>query len=150
MPADKEHRDFVDAWFARTVGGRDLAADELLGLLDRAMAALWGRGSVTLGEITLTAILERVLYTASESYPPFAVLEVTEQGVSFAHLMRRGAAAPEGLPQVVRSVLTEFLTVIGNLTDEILTAGLEEALTRVTLDELGNAGGDDDGAKRAR
>jgi hypothetical protein len=151
MPADaKDHGDFVDAWFARTVGGRDLAADELLDLLDRAMVALWGRAGVTLGEITLTAIVDRVLYTVSESYPAFAALKITASGVSFAEVSVQGAALPDRLPQVVRSVLAEFITVIGNLTDEILTAGLRETLASVALDDPGNARGDDDGAKRAR
>jgi hypothetical protein len=51
---------------------------------------------------------------------------------------------PIELRRGIRFVLTEFLTVLGNLTAEILTPELHAALSNVALPELvrgaGNAG----------
>jgi hypothetical protein len=47
-------------------------------------------------------------------------------------------------------VLVEFLTVLGHLTDEILTPALHAELARVALEGPGAVGGNDDDAPGAR
>ena len=47
------------------------------------MVALWNRANLTLGEVTLTAIVDRVLYSAAEQFPPFESLKVEPAGIDF-------------------------------------------------------------------
>jgi hypothetical protein len=149
-PDAADHPAFVEAWFKRaTTDAGDLPAARLVELFDDAMGALWRRAIATLGEVTLAAIVDRVLYTASETYPEVSALGVSEAGVSFEALRREGAPLPDDLRRVICSVLTQFLTVIGNLTDEIMTPALHAELARVALEDSADEGGDED-AKGAR
>lgn len=127
-----QHAACVDAWLKRS--GRGLSSPALRRLLEAALGALWARTQTTLGEVTLTAIGERVLYTSTEKFPFLASFKVEPtRGIEF-----RGA---EGLPvpteaelrEGCRFVLVELLSVLGNLTAQILTPELHIELTGVVL-----------------
>jgi hypothetical protein len=110
-----------------------LSPEVLLQLFERALGALWARTTTTLGEVTLTAIAERVLYNASEKYPLFSSLEVEPTGgIQCRELRARiGSVRVSELKEGVRFVLVEFLSVLGNLTAEILTPELHSELSNV-------------------
>jgi hypothetical protein len=99
--------------------------------------------------VTLTAIVDRVLYTASETHPFLSTLKIEAAGISFDGFREQGAQHAN-LHEAVRLVLVEFLTVIGHLTDEILTPALHAELSKVALRGRSATGGDDDGAEGAR
>ena len=141
------HAECVEAWLERTA--KTLAPAQLVTLFERALSALWRRAEVTLGEVTLTAIVDRVLYTASETYPFLSALKVDETGIGFDRFREQGAHVAN-LPEAVRLVLVEFLTVLGHLTDEILTPALHAELSKVALERPGAVRGNDDGAEGAR
>src|SRR5690242_15312956 len=63
MTDDSEHRAFVEAWL-RTAGGATV--DQLVALFEEAFDALWSRAYVTLGEVTLIAIVDRVVIDAGD------------------------------------------------------------------------------------
>ena len=128
MGDENDHDECVDAWMERAARGKP--PDRLLRAFEEAFAAMWRRAHVTLGDVTLTAIVDRVLRAASERYPIVAELQVDETGLRCEGLRQR-APSPEcrELEQAVRFVLTEFLTVLGNLTDEILTPALHDELS---------------------
>jgi len=87
---------------------------------------------MTLGEVTLTAIVDRVLYTASEKYSFLSALKIDGTRICFDDFRRQGAVQHgRHLHEVVRFVLVELLTVLGNLTDEILTSALHAELSKV-------------------
>ena len=131
MRDDGQHSACVEAWLARSAKG--LPAESLLRLLDAALGVLWARTRTTLGEVTLTAISERVLYNAAERFPSFAALKVDpERGILCQKLGEGiGSVRAAELQEGARFVLTEFLTVIGSLTAQILTPELHAALLRV-------------------
>lgn len=128
MGDENDHDECVDAWMERAAKGEP--PERLLRAFEEAFAAMWHRAHVTLGDVTLTAIVDRVLRAASERYPIVAAIQVDETGLRCDDLRQR-APSPEckELQQAVRFVLTEFLTVLGNLTDEILTPALHEELS---------------------
>jgi hypothetical protein len=98
-------------------------------------AAARSRCHVTLGEVTLTAIVDRVIYTASDRYPLLSALKVEEAGVHFVQSPPQAGVADEShLAEAVRFVLVEFLTVLGNLTGEILTPALHAELAKVAIE----------------
>ena len=138
---------FVDAWLhgpARALGAADAVT-----LFERALGALWRRADVTLGEVTLTAIVERVLYTATETHPFLSTLTIERTGICFDGF-RQQAAVSANLFEAFRLVLVELLTVLGHLTGEILTPALHAELSKVALEGPRASDGNDDGAQGAR
>jgi hypothetical protein len=130
VPERRRHAACVDAWLARS--GQDLSPEARLRLFEAALGALWGRSATTLGEVTLTAIGERVLYNASETYPLFSSLKVEPTG-GIRLPERISSMQDSELVEAIRFVLVEFLTVLGHLTAEILTPELHSELANVVL-----------------
>jgi hypothetical protein len=125
-----DHAALVDAWLKRSA--KDLSSEDFLRLFEAALAALWTRTTTTLGEVTLTAIAERVLYNASKKFPLFSSLKVEPTGgIRFRE--RSNPVHDSELVAGIRFVLVEFLTVLGNLTAEILTSELHSELSNVVL-----------------
>lgn len=127
------HAACVDAWLERTAKG--LSPEALLRLFEAALGALWIRTKTTLGEVTLTAIAERVLHNASEKYSLLWSLKVEPTGgIQCRELRERiGSVQPAELEEAIRFVLVELLTVLGNLTAEILTPELHLEINNVAL-----------------
>ena len=130
----ESHRATVSAWMAAAGGG--LARGGLVALLDAATAAIWQRAQRTLGDVTLAAILDRVVSTSAEQFPFLAKGTVGRGGVVFASPDGNEPALDDDdddddeLRAAMAFFLVELLTVIGHLTAEILTPALHEALTR--------------------
>ncbi len=129
MSDTNQHALRVEAWMQ--AAGQGLAADQLLQLFESALAALWQRAHKTLGEVTLLAIVDRVLHGAVGRAPLLATLEVDASGFHCDGLRRR-ADGPAALAQAMQLFLGEFLAVVGSLTAEILTPALHAALSDVT------------------
>jgi hypothetical protein len=120
----------VDAWLARALSDR--SSDGLVQQFGKTLHALWARTQPKLGEVTLSAIAERVLYNASERFTFFSTMTVeSPKGIQIADLADRIAHVPEA-EQIagIRFLLVELLTVLGNLTAEILTPELHAELLR--------------------
>jgi hypothetical protein len=132
----REHGACVDEWMERAANR--MPSDRLLGVFDQGFAALWGRAHQTLGDVTLMAIVDRVLYVAAEQYPFLSALKVEPTGLRCQELQRHaGSVHRDQLAQAVRFVLVEFLTVLGNLTAEILTPALHAELLKIAPVEAG-------------
>ena len=126
------HARFVEEWWVKRASG--LPPVQVVALFDLALSALWRRARRTLGEITLSAIVERVLATSSELHPLLAGIRLDHGRISSEELRRRAAdLSEETLRAAFSAVLTDWLTVIGNLTAEILTPALREALGEIPL-----------------
>ena len=64
--AELSHAAAVDGWIAQVIDGADQA--DVVDLFRAALEVLWGRTVTTLGSVTLIAIGERVLSTATRRY----------------------------------------------------------------------------------
>jgi hypothetical protein len=146
FPDEADHAALVEAWLD---GAGPIEPAQLVALFERAISALWRRAEVTLGEVTLTAIVDRVLYVAAETYPFLSVLKVDKEGVCFDGFREMGAERGD-LADAVHLVLVEFLTVLGHLTDEILTPALHAELSKITPLGPGAMRGNDDGTQGTR
>jgi hypothetical protein len=103
---------------------------------ERAFGAMWRRAHVTLGDVTLMAILDRVLYTAVERFPLLSPLEADATGLrSDKFRQSAGSLHPDQLREGIRFILLEFLTVLGNLTAEVLTPALHSELAKVAAED---------------
>jgi hypothetical protein len=132
--APSTHARFVEKWWVERAEG--LAPLATVALFDVALSALWQRARRSLGEVTLSAIVERVLLTASELHPLLAGIRLDHGRISTEELRRRATDfSGDAMRTAFCVVLTSWLTVVGNLTAEILTPALRDALSAVTPDE---------------
>jgi hypothetical protein len=139
-----DHSNQVNLWIGRAAKG--LSSEQSLQLFELAMAALWNRALLTLGDVTLAAILDRVLYNASERFAPFELLRIDSNGLDFQELRAQSSVLNQReLKEGFRFVIVEFLVVIGNLTAEILTPILHSELLKVTLKESAAGGNPKEG-----
>lgn len=128
------HAEVVDAWLKSV--GPQVRPEAILQVFDRAFQALGERAQPVLGEITLGAIAERVLWNVVGRYPFLSSLTIEKSRISCAvpadGLRTLDANA---LTEGLRFTLIEFLRVIGSLTGEILTPPLRAALLKVPESE---------------
>ena len=128
----------VDSWLERI--GSQVSATSLLRLFDQAMDAVWARANPVLGEITIGAIADRVIWKSVEHYDFLSSLKLGKTGISSAGLENQASTVEVPLlREGLRFTLVEFLTVIGTLTGDILTPPLQAELLK--LPGIG-AGGD--------
>jgi len=111
------------------VGG-DVQPSQLVQSFQDGFGALWLRAHQTLGDVTLTAIFDRVLHYAVERFPIMSSVRVETKGLRCDELREKAAAGVPlaDLRPAIHFVLVEFLTVLGNLTADILTPSLHAAL----------------------
>jgi hypothetical protein len=129
MARENDHRACVNAWMKRVAVGQSSA--RLVQSFDDAFAGLWRRAHLTLGDVTLKAIVDRVLCNAAEEFPFLAGLTVDAAGLRCQELHGTAASVTrDELADGVRFVLVEFLTVLGNLTANILTPALHAELSK--------------------
>ncbi len=129
---DAGHVAAVAAWLERA-NARSTPGEELR-LFHAAFEAVWARAVTTLGSVTLTAIAERVLSTATDEHGFLAAIDPRPSGDAGwqAKLYDRLEQVPQlELVAGMRFGLVELLTVIGTLTAEILSAELHAALASV-------------------
>lgn len=144
------HSACVNAWMDRATRG--LASEWLLRAFEHGFAVLWHRARQTLGDVTLTAIMDRVLYTAVERFPLLASLEIQATGIKCENLVASaGSLDRDQLAEGIRFVMTQFLTILGNLTSGILAPALHAELSKVGPSERGTpARRGDDTRKRVK
>jgi hypothetical protein len=131
MIDENDHSACVNEWLERAHG---LPPERLLRAFDVAFGSVWRRAHITLGDVTLTAIVDRVLHTASEQYPVLGTLRVDATGLRPDELYQRAEDLDlDQLAAGIRFVLLELLTVLGHLTAEILTPALQSELSRVSV-----------------
>ncbi len=140
MSPRNPHTELVKAWRDGCAG--NLHGPALVDLYERTLDALWRRAHRSLGEITLMAIVERVLHHGTERFPHLAALKVETSGVQCGEL-RRGAEALDAalLDESFMFLLVELLRVFGTLTGEILTPGLHAELRQVRVEPAAGKGG---------
>jgi len=130
----KEHAAVVEDWLKRAANNAAGAA-ALLGVFEKGWNALWRRAENAVGQVTLESIGERVLSNSAEAHPALSSLRLTPEGIACEPLLAatNGFSRAE-LQESLAFALTELLTVVGDLTDQVLTPGLYGELTRVLPD----------------
>lgn len=110
-----EHAARVDAWLRPA---RRLPSETVRDAFERAFDALCARARLALGDVTVSAINDRVIESTHARFPWF---------------WPSTDVPPVALRRAVRFVLVEFLSVVAHLTAGILTPALHETLWRVPL-----------------
>jgi hypothetical protein len=130
--AEVSHASVVDEWMGRAFATPGAA--EIAPLFGLALRAIWDRAVLPLGEVSLRAITQRVLFGATSRFPVLCALHLSSVPESFDTLTSTEAQADrQRLLAAIRFVLVELLTLIGTLTAEILTVALHDALRAVDV-----------------
>jgi len=134
MVDEYSHRALAIRWSDDAAAG--LPSEQAVQNFEAAFAALWRRANRTLSDVTLMAILDRVLYDAVERFPELSPLEVEPSGLRCATLRARADELDSAqLVEALQCVLAEFLTVLGNLVAEILTPALHAELATIAAEQ---------------
>jgi hypothetical protein len=124
---ENDHVACVDAWRARV--DDELSRTALLLAYERGFGAVWERARLTLGDVTLMAIGDRVLHDGIQQYPLLSALRLEPTGISCEDLAHEVEAIDANeLDAAFTFLLVELLTVLGRLTAEVLTPALHAAL----------------------
>jgi hypothetical protein len=122
-----DHDACVAAWMKRA---DRFGPAERWQFFEQALDAIWQRAHRTLGDVTLTAIVGRVLHDAAQRVPLFGALTVEASGFCCEGLRERASTAdPHELAEGMRFVLVEYLTVLGSLTADVMTPALHSELS---------------------
>jgi hypothetical protein len=140
MPERNIHSGAVKAWRDGWVG--PLSQQALIHVYESALDALWRRAHMSLGVITLMAIVERVLHHGAEKFPHLTALKAEANGVQFGELRQSAQSLDVALlDESLACLVIELLRVLGTLTGEILTPGLHAELHKVQFQPEAEKGG---------
>jgi hypothetical protein len=132
---DQPHSKQVDIWIKQNTTG--LSPDKLLLIFEAAIQAIQKRTAITLSEVTLAAIFDRVLYMSQKKFPILSVLKFESNGISFDGLMANAKQLKSHeITEAFRFFLIQFITLLGNLTADILTPFLYQELFKITSERV--------------
>jgi hypothetical protein len=126
----KDHADLVDAWAKRMT--LSLSREQIVRLFEQTTAGLWNRSHTTISTVLLTAVWERVLFNGSVKHAPLSLLKLTETGINFDELYNSvGTLSEKQLVDALQLAITEFIAILGSITNEIITPFLYLELSEV-------------------
>jgi len=122
------HHAVVSAWFARA---RDLSDDALVDSAEAVLHDLWARAVGALGDVTVGAVLRRVVVHSVERHPLLRPVTVGAIGPRLSGLRSPSPPAAEGATaEALAALLVETLFVLGYMTADVLTPALHDVLAR--------------------
>lgn len=125
------HKDFVNLWEEKNVQG--LRAEQIIKIYGSAILAVERRCLDTLSSVTVQVVLDRVLHEGLVKFPLLSNVTIEPMGLNLSGLnQNNGNFKLEEISDALRYLLVEFLTVIGNITSEVLTVPLHKELMEVT------------------
>lgn len=133
MPIDpiKSHKDVVKSWIEKNVQG--LRSEQLLRIFSSAILAVQQRCLETLSTVTVQVVFDRVLHEGLEKFPLLSHIKIEAHGLELSGLDHNIENFNQTeVSEALGYLLEEFLTVVGNITSEVLTAPLHKELMNVT------------------
>jgi hypothetical protein len=143
-----DHDRKVSAWLSARAP--EATPIERAHLLVRGLGAVWDQANRSLATVTLAAIGRRVLHAGSNDHPLLTRCHVDDDGFGCDVLQDPAEDAHGEASEAARFVLIEFLRILGQLTSEVLTPSLHDALAHVHLRPTPQPGVRADGAPSTR
>ena len=130
----RDHSQSVQAWLKSAQTG--LSSEELIDLFGLALSSVWTCAREIVSDITLLAVLDRVVAIAQEDYAwvPGIPLKANHPDLSALRTGAAGVNRKETL-ELVEFLLTEFIAIQGAMTAEVLTPRVNGALRTVRLNK---------------
>ncbi|MGZ3796448.1 MAG: hypothetical protein ACXWRE_07645 [Pseudobdellovibrionaceae bacterium] len=128
------HAKQVDLWASRNV--KNLSAKERPQLYAKAIQAIERRSLNTLSSVTVLVIVDRAIHETKEIFPLLTQIKSEAKGIDFSALFDKPDTNYEELECALRALLIELLSVLGNITADVLTVPLHKELMDVTIEPL--------------
>ncbi|GAC1353673.1 MAG: hypothetical protein NVSMB47_06530 [Polyangiales bacterium] len=125
--ATEPHARCIDEW---VLHHGIASTEELTDAFERALRALWNRASAPLGEGTLSVVMTSVLNKALQRHPSIRGLSVAPSGVRYDRSVD-DAMTPAEARLALREILVELLSLLGEMTAQVLTPALHDSLSRL-------------------
>jgi hypothetical protein len=133
LPQEDKHSTLVADWSKKNASG--ISLDQHVLLLEKAIRAMEQRALVTLSNVILVVILDRVLHQGKEKFPLLYEIKLDPKNlVSFELLRTNKNYKSEELIEAYQYLLVDLLRVLGRITADILTVPLHQELLKVTWD----------------
>jgi len=127
------HKELVNLWEEKNT--KDLRDEQLIQVYGGAFQALESWCLATLSRVTINVVIDRVLHLGSEKFPILSLITIEPSGLSLKGLIQNiKNYKTEEIREAFSYLLVEFLTVIGNITSNVLTASLHKELMEVTTE----------------
>lgn len=133
MKADQNniHKELVNLWEEKNT--KDLRDEQLVQVYTSAFQSIETCCLATLSRVTVNVVIDRVLHIGSEKFPILSLLTIEPSGLSLkALILNIKNYKTEELKNALSYLLVEFLTVISNITSDVLTASLHKELMEVS------------------
>lgn len=130
----RAHGQIVAAWIEKNLA--DLSPAEMVESFEVFLHSLIRQTRTSISEVTLAAVLDRVLYNSSEQYPILKTLKQKNAQLSFSDLKSLDVDDDETeIKEAFHYLLTEIIFILGNLTGEQITPLLHGELDKVSASE---------------
>ena len=124
----KSHARTVSLWLQKFPA--TLTQEEFVGAIEKVFDQALEKTQITISEVTLSAVLDRILYNSAVKFPILNELKLDGAKLKFASLKRHVKSSSNSeIKAAFLYFFTEFFFVIGNLTAEHLTPILYNELT---------------------
>ncbi|MDO9182815.1 MAG: hypothetical protein Q7U04_10425 [Bacteriovorax sp.] len=131
LDQNKTHKELVRLWENQNT--IDLRAEQLVQVYAGAFQAIESRCLATLSRVTINVVIDRVLHIGSEKFQILSLITIEPSGLSLKNLIQNiKKYKTEEIRNALSYFLVEFLTVVGNITSDVLTASLHKKLVEVT------------------
>lgn len=127
------HQELVTLWEEKNTKG--LQDEQLIHLYGAGFDAIEKRCLATLSNVTINVVLDRILHEGIEKYPVLKGVILKSSGISLKAFNEKNKYfKTEELIEALSYLLVELLTVIGNITSDVLTSSLHKELINVTYE----------------
>lgn len=132
---DNPHQKLINLWEEQNTKG--LRSEQLIQLYGTAFGAIERRCLATLSSVTINVVIDRVLHLGLKKHPFFSLVTIEPSGLSLKGLTQKNENYKiEELRDGLGYLLLEFLTVIGNITSDVLNESLHKELMEVTSESV--------------
>ena len=132
---NSSHSEQVEAWGKKNC--ENLPSEVIVQIFGSALSAIQKRSLVTLSSVTVLVVADRALHQSKEKFPFLSAITIEPHGFSLTGLVKSDVSAgSQSLRESLEHLLIEFLTVLGNITADVLTAPLHEELKKITVETI--------------
>jgi hypothetical protein len=126
----KEHSSKVETWVNSTTVG--LSSTELINHFETTLNKLWEKSSHQISEVTLSAVMDRAIFTSSETHKFMLELKLGPSGIRWDEFREKTTDLNRNeLKRAFTYLITEFIVIFSNITGGIITDTLYKTLLNI-------------------
>jgi hypothetical protein len=125
------HKAIVSLWEEKNI--KNLRTDQAIQVFGNAIQMIERRCLITLSTVTVYVVLDRIIHQGIEKFPLLIEITIEDGSLNLTKIyQKKNHYELKEINNAFRYLLIELLTVIGNITSEVLSAPLHKELMEVT------------------